>query len=78
MYIEELKSIINELNPYIDIDTETELIDSGILDSLSIVFLITQIEYKFEISVDEKLVTPENFRTVAHISEILKKCVTKK
>lgn len=75
MYTEEITNIIKEINPYIDINQDTELIDSGILDSLSIVFLITQIEDRFGVYVDEKLVVPENFKTLEKICEILGKCV---
>lgn len=75
MYIEEIQNIIRDINPYIDINENTELIDTGILDSLSILFVITQLEDKFGICIDEKLVLPENFKTVILINEMISKCV---
>ena len=43
MYIKEIIEILKEINPYIEIDENTELIESEILDSLSIqtIFLLT-------------------------------------
>lgn len=50
---------------------DTELISSGILDSLSLVQLISFIEEKFKISIDDWEVTPDNFRTVNKIVSIV-------
>ena len=74
MYINEIIEILKEINPYIDIEEDTELIESEILDSLSTIFLVTQLEDKFGIYVDEKLVLPENFKTVKLINAMLQKC----
>ena len=77
MYIEEIIAIIKEINPYIDIDENTELIESEILDSLSVVYIVTELEDKYGIYVDEKLVLPENFKTATLISNMIVKCAEK-
>lgn len=74
MYIKEIIEIIKEINPYIDIDENTELIESEILDSLSVVYIVTELEDKYGIYVDEKLVLPENFKTATLIGKMLAKC----
>ena len=50
------------------IDPEKSLIDSGILDSLALVELITYIEEQFGVTVKPKEVFPENFQTINAIS----------
>ena len=42
-------SVLRELHPYEEINEDTELINSGLLDSLSILFVISQIEEHFNI-----------------------------
>lgn len=78
MYSREIVEILKEINPYIEIDENTELIESEILDSLSIIYIVTQLEDRFGIYVDEKLVLPENFKTVMDINEMLQKCSSEK
>lgn len=73
-YISIIMNIIEEINPYIDVDEDTELIESGILDSLSIVYVVTQIEDKYDMYINEKEVVPANFRTVSSICNLLLKC----
>jgi acyl carrier protein len=43
------------------------LLESGILDSLGILDLVTFIEAEFSITVADDELVPDNFQTVAHI-----------
>ena len=53
---------VNELN-----DTES-LLESGVIDSASMVDLITFLEKTYRISIDEDDLIPENFDSVAAIA----------
>jgi acyl carrier protein len=53
------------------ITKETDLIASGILDSLSLVKLVSHLENKFKIEIDDWDVTLENFNTVHAIENYL-------
>ena len=49
------------------IDTNTQLIESGILDSLSILRLVSFIQERFGVMVSPEDVVSENFETVKSI-----------
>lgn len=61
--MEELLEILSELHPEIDFETEEHLIDNAILDSFDIVTLITEINDVFDVTIDAKRITPENFNS---------------
>lgn len=61
--MEELMHILTENCPDIDFETETALIDDGILTSLDLVMLVSELNdvYDIEITADDLL--PENFNS---------------
>lgn len=67
----EIISLLGEIKPYDDIDEDTELITSRILDSLSIFALVTLLEDKFEIEIPDEAITRENFSSVKIIAGLL-------
>lgn len=74
-YIVEIKKIIGEINEYETFDEETNLIEEGILSSLSLMYLISELEERYDIFIEEKLVTPENFSTVEKIAMVIETLV---
>lgn len=70
--IEKIIEMIRDINPYEQIDEASELVKSGILDSLSILSLVTQLEDEFEIEIPEDAVTAKKFATVADIVRLVK------
>lgn len=62
--MEQLLDILEEINPDIDYEKETNLIDGKKLDSLSILTLITQICDTFDIEIGPKWMRNENFNSV--------------
>lgn len=62
--MDELLEILKEINPDIDYETETNLIDGKCLDSLSILTLITEICDTFDIEIGPKWMRNENFNSV--------------
>lgn len=62
--MEELLEILEEINPDIDYETATALIDDKMLDSFSIVSLVTEISDAFDIEISPKYLVPENFNSV--------------
>jgi acyl carrier protein len=61
---EKLLNILAEACPEVDFVNETALIDDGLLESLDIVMIVTEImqEFGVELTVDDLL--PENFNSV--------------
>ncbi len=62
--MEQLLEILNEIYPDVDYENETNLIDGKVLDSLSILTLITEICTVFDIEIGPKWMRNENFNSV--------------
>lgn len=69
--MEELLEILEDINPYIDYETEKNLIDGKCLDSLSILTLITNICDTFDIEIGPKWMRNENFNSVEAMWEMI-------
>ena len=63
--------IIEEINPYEDINETTKLIEDGILDSLTLVLLVSCIENEFGIKIPEENINIFNFENVQNIVLLL-------
>ena len=57
-------------SPIEDLDSEMDIIQTGLLDSISIVRLLVYIEDTFNISLDDSL-EMDNFRTVKKIVSLI-------
>ena len=57
----ELIDILRDLHDDVDFETETGLVENGILNSLDIVTLITEINDKFDVMIPAEEIMPENF-----------------
>lgn len=68
-----LKKIIEEINPFDDFEEDTNLLEEGILDSLTLMIFIEQIEKTFKIEIPEKEVVIENFATIETVEQLVKK-----
>ncbi|MDK2968790.1 phosphopantetheine-binding protein [Lacrimispora sp.] len=61
--MKELLEILNDINPGIDYETETALIDEALLDSFSILSLIPELEDAFGITITPADMVPVNFNS---------------
>ena len=52
-------------------DASTELIDSGILDSLQLMDLVLYVQNVFDIQLRTEDVRPDNFRSVARLAQLI-------
>lgn len=71
--MEELLEILEDIDPDIDYETETNLIDGKVLDSFSIVDLIDRISEEFDIEISPKYLVPENFNSAAAMWALIQK-----
>lgn len=69
---ETLVAILKELRPDVAFETETALIDGGILDSFDIVSLVGELNEEFDIEIGVEELTPENFNSVDNILTLIK------
>lgn len=64
-------SIIKEINPYEEFDESTDLLEEGILDSLSVMILLSQLESVFGIKLDLENIELDNIRSVTEIEKYI-------
>ena len=62
--MDKLLEILEDINPNIDYKSEKKLIDDGLLDSLAIVALVSELEDAFDIEITPVDLVPENFNSV--------------
>lgn len=65
--MEELMEILEELRPDVDFETETALIDDGILSSFDITALVNEIMDVYDVEISMADLEPENFNSAQAI-----------
>lgn len=71
--MEELKELLEGICPDIDFDKEKKLIDDGILDSIDIIGMITEINDAFDVEINVQYLLPENFNSIEAIYALIQK-----
>lgn len=71
--MEELLKIMNEVKPGIDFMAETDLVGHGVLDSITIVTLVGEINDAFDIEISPVDIVPDNFKTVETIYALIQR-----
>lgn len=71
--MDELLEILNDINPDVDYETETQLIDGKVYDSFSIITLVSQISEDFDIEIGPEYLVPENFNSAAAMWKMIQK-----
>ena len=66
-----LLQILKSMHPEVDFSTEDDLIGNGVLDSLDIVTLITEINAEFDVSIPAEEILPENFNCAESIYALI-------
>ena len=65
--MDELLEILNEVKPGVDFENDTDLIGHGVLDSITMVTLVMELNDAFDIEITPVDIVPENFKTVQTI-----------
>lgn len=71
--MEELLKILSSLHPEVDFERAGDLIEEGVLDSLDIVTLITEVNNAFDVSIPAEEVLPENFASAKAIWALIQR-----
>ena len=67
----QIMEILTEICPGIDFENEKALIDDGLIDSLDIVAVVTDLMDTFDVQLGVDDLTPENFNSVEAIEELI-------
>ena len=68
---EQIIEILTEICPGVDFEQETSLIDDGLIDSLDIVAVVTDLMDTFDVQLGVDDLTPENFNSVDAICQLI-------
>ena len=67
----QIMEILTEICPVVDFENEKALIDDGLIDSLDIVAVVTELMEAFDVELGVDDLTPENFNSVEAIEELI-------
>ena len=68
-----LLEILNEVKPGVDFENDTDLIGHGVLDSITMVTLVMELNDAFDIEITPVDIVPENFKTVQTIYDMIQR-----
>ena len=69
--MEKLLEILRDIHDDVDFETEEALVDDGILDSLDIVAIVTEVNSEFDVSIPPEEIIPENFNSANALMELI-------
>lgn len=70
---EKILEILNDLNPDIDYETETALVDDDLLDSFDLVSLVSELNDSFDINITVVDFVPENFNSLSALTALVER-----
>ncbi|MCB6416383.1 acyl carrier protein [Faecalimonas umbilicata] len=68
-----LMMILNEIDDGIDYEKELALIDEHLLDSFSVITLVSELEDAFDIRIEASEMIPENFNSAGAIWKMIQR-----
>ncbi len=71
--MEKLLEILTDLHSDVDFETEESLIDDGILDSMDIISLITEISEEYDVTITAKDIIPANFNSAKALYALIER-----
>ena len=71
--MEKLIEILSAIHPDVDFENTVDLIDDGILDSLDIVTIVTEINDVFDVTILAEEIVPENFNSAEALYALIEK-----
>jgi acyl carrier protein len=71
--MEELKKVLKKAAPKVDWDYEGDLIEDGILDSIDIISVVSEITAAYDIEIPSEEMEVENFCNAQAIYELIQR-----
>lgn len=73
MLRDEIKEILEDLRPDLDVENEKDLIDAGTLDSLDIISLVSELNDSFDIHISVEDLVPDNLNTLDAMVQLVER-----
>lgn len=70
---DEVKKVLENAFPDIDFEGSDELVDGGILDSITIVGIVSELSMEFGIEIPYEEIIPENFNSLDGLASLVEK-----
>ncbi|MBQ7863428.1 MAG: acyl carrier protein [Lachnospiraceae bacterium] len=70
---DKILEILNDINPDIDYETETTLVDDDLLDSFDLVSLVSDLNSAFDINITVIDFVPENFNSLSALTALVER-----
>lgn len=74
----ELLNILKNIDESIDWENKKELFSSGIIDSMQLLEIVSEVEAKYEIEIDFDEIVPENFNSLEAMLGLIEKLQSNK
>ncbi len=71
--MDKILEILKRIKPEVDFINGTDLVDEGVLDSIDIVTIISEIEEEYGIEIDPNEIDPDNFQSVTAMLDMIEK-----
>lgn len=71
--MEKLYEILLDCRPDVDFKNEKKLIDDGILESLDIVMIVSELAENYDIEIDIDEITPDNLNSAEAMYALIEK-----
>lgn len=71
--MEQLMEILNDIQPDVDYENCTTLIDDELLDSFAILSIVSELEEAFDIEITPVDIVPENFNSARSLWEMVQR-----
>ena len=70
---QEILTLLQEILPTIDFTSSESLVDDGILDSLSLMTMISELSVEYDITIPYGEISPENFNSLNGITMLVER-----
>ena len=71
--MEELLALLKTCCPTVDFEVQDHLMSEKILDSMDIVTIISNLEAKYDVSIEFEMITPDNFDSAKQMYAMVKR-----
>lgn len=69
--MEELIQVLKIVNPNVDFAHEKNLVDDGVIDSIDIVSIISELSDAYDVVIPPEEINPENFNSVEAMQALI-------
>lgn len=73
--MDKLLEILKKVKPEVDFINCSNLVDEGILDSIDIIAIISEIEDEYGVEIDPDEIDPDNFQSAYTMHKMIEKMI---